>query len=514
MGIGARSMTDADVAVAVPAWAPPPDDVVTSDQQRQRSWLLSLVTIPVIVVTALAPAALGKSGLLGLVAIGAAVALILIAQSPLRVGLAVVALVPVTSGLARGLVVPGFRLSEVLIVVGALCLTALPTELRRRWSGLDRLVLVYAALGTLLPFADLFLVSGRPVDTVAIQTLLGPIQFALLYFVSSTCFRTEHALVLAQRALLLASVPVSVIGIAEAVAPPAFHDFLTRLSGTTAFNTQGYVSVARAASVFPVWLALAGYLLVILVLATALLLVGDRTVLPFWGLLIVIGLGLLALLVSLTVTITVVYAVTALYLGYRHRRLGLVVIMLGIVAATAQLAFGTLIEQRAQAQTVAPAVHRTGPSWLPQTLSYRVQIWQDQYAPSLSRYAASGFGPGFPPGVDWSHTESGYITLLLRGGVPYLAGTGLLLVGIVNRSRHELGGATTTARSALCEAAAVVVIVQVPINVTFPYFTASGLPQPAWILWGLLAAQEVRRRPRPTLARGDSIVVTEAQVAR
>jgi hypothetical protein len=395
--------------------------------------------------------------------------------------------------------VPGFRLSEVLIVVGALSVVALPTELRVKWSGLDFLVLLYLALGTLLPLADLFVVSGRPLDSVAIQTLMGPAQFALLYFVTSTCFRHNYTSVLAQRTLLLASLPISAIGILEALSPPAVHEFLTSLSGTTAFNSQGYDSVPRAASLFPVWLGLAGYLLVILILATALFLVGDREVLPSWALGLVIVLGLLALAASLTVTISLAYAATALYLGWRHRKLTVVLTMICLVVVAAHFVFGSLIQQRANAQTVSSTVYQDGPSWLPETISYRVQIWEDQYAEALGAYAATGYGPGFPSGVDWSHTESGYITLVLRGGAPYLAGAVALLVGVVQRARRESVGAASSSRSALCQAAAAVAVVQLPINLTFPYFTASGLPQAAWILWGLLAAQDTSNRPQAAI---------------
>lgn len=477
-------------------------EVLTPWQSRSRSRLLGFLCVPVIALLALAPAAVGRSPLLGFAGMALAVALVLLARNPVWIGLCVVALVPITSGLARGLVVPGLRVSEALIVLGAMCLLGLPTQLRRRWTGLDLTVLGYVALATLLPLADLFLVSGRPLDDVAIQTLFGPVQFGLLYFVASTCFRTERASVSALRALLLCSLPVAAIGILEALGPPAVHDSLIRLSGTTAFNTVGYASVTRAASVFPVWLALAGYLLVVLTLASSLLIRGDTAVLPRWCLLVVVASGVLALVATLTITIAVTYALVSVYLGWRHHRLKLVVAVLALAAAAAQLLFGTLLAQRATAQSVAAYTSRTGPSWLPQTLGYRVAVWQDQYLPALLRYGSSGYGPGFPPEVDWSHTESGYITLLLRGGVPYVAVTVVLLAAIVRTARQQTWAAATPARAALCETAALVAVLQIPINLTFPYFTASGLPQPAWIVWGLLAARtgalaHARTRPLP-----------------
>lgn len=467
----------------------------TSEQHRRRTQLLAVTAFPAIVGLALAPAALGRSGVLGLFAIVAVVAVYLIASSPVRVGLVLVALVPITAGLARGIAVPGLRISEVLIVIGALSVWALPTSLQRRWSRLDSLVLIYVGLGALLPLANL-IVGGRPLDSVAVQTVMGPVQFGILYFVVSTCFRTDRDAVRAQRWLLLASLPVSALGVAESLGPPAVHEFLLRLTRTTAFNTEGYTSVLRAASVFPVWLSFAGYLLVVLVLTTSLLLVKDRAVLPRWALLLVLVSGLMALAATLTFTVAIVYVLAALFLGWRHGRFFSILLAAGVALTVVQLAFGSLISQRAQAQTVPGSVATTAPSWLPETLVYRLDVWRGQYLESLTTFAATGYGPGFPPGVDWSHTESGYITLLLRGGVPYLAAAIVLLVGIVRRGRREAEAARTPARLALCETAVVVALAQVPLNVTFPYFTATGLPQSAWIMWGLLAGQLVKRPHR------------------
>jgi hypothetical protein len=462
------------------------EEVVSAGRAR----VLGIVAGPLIVLLSLAPAALGQPGALGAVATAVVVGLLVLARSPARLVLLAVALVPVTSGLARGLVVPGLRLSEALTVLAAVSILAMPVRLPRGWTGLDIAVLVYLLLGTVLPVVDLVLVAHGSFGSAALQTVLGPVQFVLLYLMTSAVLGRGVNAVLAQRFLLLASVLISGLAIAESAGPPVVHETLIRLTGTTAFNTQGYTAVPRAASLFPVWLGLAGYLLVVLVLAVALLLAESREVLPRWALVTVIVLGVLGLAASLTVTIGATLVAASLYLGWRNRKLPQVVGLVVAAGVVAYLVFGSLITQRADAQTVSASVQHTGPSWLPETIGYRVVVWEDQYAGVLQRYAATGYGPGFPPGIDWSHTESGYITLLLRGGIPYLAGTVALLVAVVRRARRELALAVTPSRRAVCQTALVIAVVQLPINLTFPYFTASGLPQAAWIVWGLLAARE------------------------
>ena len=40
--------------------------------------------------------------------------------------------------------------------------------------------------------------------------------------------------------------------------------------------------------------------------------------------------------------------------------------------------------------------------------------------PVLAKHLTTGYGPDFPPGLAFSYTESVYVTLLLRGGLPLL----------------------------------------------------------------------------------------------
>jgi hypothetical protein len=261
------------------------------------------------------------------------------------------------------------------------------------------------------------------------------------------------------------------------------------------FDTNGYTPVPRAASIFPIWLSLAGYLLVPLLLAIALLLSGARTVLPRWALIVVIVSAFAALLASLTITIFSAALIGALFLGWRYRRLLRVVAGTCLVAAAAATLFGTLLLQRVSAQQQVAT--KTGNPYVPQTIAYRVQIWQEQYLPALHGHWATGYGPGYPPNITWAHTESGYITLLMRGGIPYLAIAAVMLWFVVGSARKGAELASAPDRRALCEAAMALALLQPLINLTYPYLTDSGLPQPLWVVVGLLAAGEAASSARP-----------------
>jgi hypothetical protein len=468
--------------------------------RREKRGKARLNTVPVgLVWTVIAFAAIGSAILISLsplIAIMFVVGCGLflgLAPKPAVVGILVAALVPVTSGIRRGFPVPGLRISETLVVVAAVLVLMRPAAYNRaRWTSLDWAVLAYTVVGPMIEIFDV-VVSGRHLGPTAMQTAAGPIQFLLLYRVVAVVLREDRYQMLAQRALLLASIPVSALGVVEAFGPASIHSSLVSITGTTAFNAAGYTPVPRAASVFSIWLALAGYLLVVMVLAAALLLGGDTAVLPRWALIVVLALGFAALLASLTITVTIALAIAIIYLAARYRRLLQVAIGVCLAAVVSSLVFGSLVSQRVAAQQQSG--HQTGNSYLPQTLAYRIQIWREQYVGAMSGHWATGYGPTNPPNITWAHTESGYITLLLRGGIPYLAIAAVMLWFIVSRARSEGARAISPHRRALCEAAAILALLQVVINLTFPYLTDGGMPQPLWVVFGLLAAGQLSQRP-------------------
>jgi hypothetical protein len=468
-----------------------------------RRWILHRAAIPLLVASAVAPMAVGRHPVLGAVAVLGVAVMIVLAAMPVRLTLLIVILVPITSGLRRGLPAPGLRLSELLIAVAAVAVLMLPMERRPRWTPLDWAVMTFALAGAAIPLMDVFLYTRRAPGPSDLQTATGPLQFLLLYRVTADSLRSAPAQRLAQRVLLLAAVPVSLLAIAEAVGPASIQETLIRITGTTAFTTNGYTAVPRAAGVFPIWLALAGYLLVIVLLGLSLLLGKTTDVLPRWGLITVVLLAVLAIVASLSLTVVSMVIVGGTYLGWKHGQVTRIVVLLGVAGLITVTVFGSLITQRVEAQTPSQTQTRSaGPSWLPQTLAYRVEIWKEQYLGVVVRYAATGYGTGYPPEVDWSHTESGYITLLLRGGVPYLSAAGVLLYAVVRRSRRELATEPPPSRRALLYAAETLVLVQIPLNLTFPYLTASGMPQPLWIVFGLVGAQE--------LAAGRTLLLNDA----
>jgi len=474
--------------------SPAPVPRRSTNTELRLPWLVTLSTVAILAVGV----GVGLGPLFGAAALVGAAAMIYLARHPITLCLVAVAVVPVTSGLARGFPIPGFRVSELLIAFGAVVVLLIqaPRMPGPRWTAVDRLALLYCFGALTFGVVDL-MIHQVTLDSEGIQAMVGPIQFFLIYRTLAAGLITHRARVLALRWLLIASVPVSLLAIAQQAVGQRVTDLLVSATGTTVFNTPGFDPVFRATSVFPIWHALGGYLLVIVLLSVGLLLVQDREVLPIWGHAVVLVLGGAAMVLALTSTVVMGAVLGVAILGWRTGRLRQVLTWMAISAGTAVVVFYPLIASRVAEQSLATdQTPGDGTSLLPQTLQYRLGVWTDQYLPALNGSWLTGYGPAQPPGIDWHHTESGFITILLRGGLPYLMITVALIVVVAAYSLSRARTASTAAERGLASTILALAVVFPLINFFFPYITASGLPQPMWVLWGVLAASGARKFQR------------------
>ena len=168
----------------------------------------------------------------------------------------------------------------------------------------------------------------------------------------------------------------------------------------------------RATSVFPMWHPLGGYLVVVALVAIALLLLRDTEALRTVWLVGVLGLALVALVLTLTATIIAGLVLGVIVLGWATKRLRFVLTWMVLGGGALLMAFYPIVAERVDAQSTATAATPTaGDSILPQTILYRLVIWSEQYLPALRGMWLTGYGPADPPGISWGHTESGYLTL-------------------------------------------------------------------------------------------------------
>jgi hypothetical protein len=399
---------------------------------------------------------------------------------PVTAALLVVAVAPAVSGIARGLPVPGARLSEVLIAGTAVLVLLLTRIDEPPWRATDWMMLLFA-VGTLALGTAGALRHGIPFDGQSISDLLLPFQFVLITRAVTTALNRPEDRRRALRWALRTGAAVSLLAIAQRFLPPV-QDVVVRLTGSDnyAFNTLYFVP--RATGPFTIWHYLGGYLLIIALLAIALLMTGDTTVLrrPDLGLVLLLATVGIVLTLTLAVLLGLVlgYIVLALWSGRGRLWLfrGLAVgVAAGILASP--LIGGRLADQRG----------RGDDSLVPQTLSFRWDIWTEQYFPSMSGRWITGYGPAIPDEITWRYTESVYITYLLQGGL-VLVVLFLGLQAVILRQMRDLKHDGDPVRAAVGATVAAMVVVLVPLHGVFPYMVGLGLPQLFFALAGVALA--------------------------
>jgi hypothetical protein len=430
-------------------------------------------------------AALARGPLAAMAAFGVALTGFFILRWPLAGAYLLVALVPVTSGLRRDLPMPGLRLSEVLIVAIA-SLLLLTVESRRawRWGLFDWLALAYAAATLLLGLYDL-LQRGTDLTTGHLGTLLGPFQFLLLYRALLAVVRTETERRRVLALVLIASVPVSVLALVQFAGASGVTSALNAVTGANALvvHSEEVGIQDRVTGVFPHWQMLAGYLFVVVVVGFAGLLAPGRPPLRRAVLAGITTLAALAMVSSGTFVTTFGALAAALALAAWYRRLSPVAAALGATAGGAALLLGSFIQERiAFTFEAAPGTDRA--AFMPQSVAYRVELWTGELLPALTNRLLTGYGPDLPAGLTFQHTESMYLTLLFRGGVPLLliyAGLMLALAGVSWR----LVKARSPFDRMLGRTLVVLVALLAVLHLLEPYFVTSGLPHLIWILAAL-----------------------------
>src|ERR1700761_1068017 len=109
--------------------------------------------------------------------------------------------------------------------------------------------------------------------------IAGPLQFLLLFRLMRNVFRTDRERDTAMRLALWASVPISLIAIAQYVNVPKLRTLIIDLTGSGSAPTHGQGGGGvRTTTLFAHYHSLAGYLVLVLLLATTLLTMDGQQV--------------------------------------------------------------------------------------------------------------------------------------------------------------------------------------------------------------------------------------------
>ena len=434
------------------------------------------------------------AGISPLIAVGL-IAVIAVAEFAVAlnemIGLALLAaLAPATAGLARGIPIPGLRFSEALIGgVGVILLVSARRGVRAgpRWTGWRSFTLGHCAWepGTCCR-------RGSASSQSELDTLLGPLQFLLLYRATAVTARTPERRRAALRLMLWASVPVAVLALGQQFNFPGVRSLLVTLTQNDVYSATN--STARVTGPFPLWHNLAGYLLLYLFTIAALLLRGVPDVMRRGFLIAIAVIDTIALIETLSLAPIIALVAGVAILGIYYKGVSRVMVGLAVVVVAGLLVFGARIDARFT-QEYGRAPGTQGSALVPQTIQHRFDLWSTELIPALKGHVTTGFGPSLPPQfANFPYTESLYINLLYRGGVVLVAIFLALAVAMVaagiraRRDRDPL-------QQALGPTIVLGVVTLLVIGLIESYFTDDGPPQVLWMLLGLLAFRDALPLP-------------------
>ncbi len=460
-----------------------------------------LTVLALVAGTVLVGVAVSFGPLFGAVALLGVAAGVAVVHHPVGATIFLAGLTPAVAGLARGLPVPGLRISEVLVVAVATIVLLVRPRSRPgvgrdlRWRTLDWIALAYV-LSTLL-FG--LVATARQDITLALDgwgDLLGPIHFFLLYRALVIGLPTAVARARALDAVLIASIPVSILAILQAAQLPPVVSFLASITAED-FADRGSWALTRAAGPFPHWTVFGGYAFMIVLLAGALLLHTRKRHSPLllWTALLLAASGLVLTLTFGSI-IGALVCVLLLAAWSRTPVFNLAIVVAITIAASAVAA--PLLVQRYEEQFRAPSVTTTqGSPLLPGTVNARIEYWRTQYIPALQGRWLTGYGPQLPASVEWRFSESVYFAMLMRGGVPLLLVYLGLMVVAYGAGRRRARSPDEDQR-AVARAVCVAIVVLAVMQLTAPQFTLTGGPHVLWALFGVMIAGGL---PDPVAAR-------------
>lgn len=421
-------------------------------------------------------------------------------RDPVVGAVVVVAFVPALSGLSRGLVVPAFKVSEVLLMV---CVAGLLLSRPRRWravNGVDLALLLFAVAA--LCFAVYHASDGSSDLESVLRIGLQPTFLLMTWWVASRGVERPHDLAVVLRWMLLVSLVPGALSVLQFFDVAGLDQILIQLTSDGVLDEGSRAESTRVTGPFPIWHSVGGYLLVPVVLAATLLLRGDRSVLRRRWLMLVLLVDLAALVLAVTVTILVWLPVAFLVAAALAGQLRRGSVLLLAMAAAAVLAFPSVLQERVEEQSTQTSY--TAGGVLPQTVEYRILVWQRDYLPLLDEAAVAGLGNDPPADVVFTSTENQYITYALRGGLGLVAAAVLVMGALAVRSwRHARIPESarpdeddpSPARSGAMVVFGIVLFLPAALMV-WPYLTNAGLSQTLFAFAGAVLALEPRRLTR------------------
>jgi hypothetical protein len=433
-------------------------------------------------------------GVVGVLGIAATLAL---AQRPQLSIYLMVTVAPASAGLHRGLLIPGFRISEVTIVgLATLVLLFAPRTQTLTWTRVEKLLLLYAVSTVTLGGLDLA-TRHAPLNATELGTLLGPFQFMLMLRAITVALTEDRHRIRAAHCLLAAATVVGVVSLAQFGNVGPTRSVLSTLTASDLYSTSLNEGAGRVTGPFTIWHDLAGFLMPSVLLSYALFLCSRswRARLPYGTVLVITGAALLS---TATAGPTIATVLGCLYISWKRRVLHVVLAAAIPVALVVAIAFGSVFSGRAEHQLSHSSSTYQLP-FVPQTISYRYGVFEEQSAPALKGRWTTGYGPDLPPQLalgNFAYTESAYVSILLRGGVLLLAVFLLLLLAVARMAKKAQNAARDDFQWSIATVVFAMSISYLFLQLIETYLLDSGPPDAYWAFVGILLSVVARSDPK------------------
>lgn len=400
-------------------------------------------------------------------------------RRPLFGCVAVVLVVPLTAGLARGVAIPVLKPSEaiLLIVLAGVIGHHLTVHRIRPVGGLDLAIGGYVVGSIAIPWMVLTL-SRYPADLDTWRTVTSPALFLVVYYVFSRTALTEDGLKVVLNSAMLAGVLVCGIAALELVNFPGVRSFIVAnypapvLSSFRPSSTLGHYSAVGAFGALTYVVALA---------IASVRLPGFSG----WWLALVMGVSVLGVIVSQTWAPLAALPLATLIIVIYARRVPRELMVTAALGLVGLVVLWPLISARFDSQHLITAQGFA----IPESMQTRIRYWNEFIIPALSDHIWFGTGtiiPGTVPAPLTTFVDNEYLWAAFRAGILGVALLLGMLISImaVALSVRSSKDAARRALGAACLAATVMLIL---LGATAQYITFAGLSQEIAMLVGVLA---------------------------
>jgi O-antigen/teichoic acid export membrane protein len=421
--------------------------------------------------------------------------LVLVARRPVLIVYGLIVILPLTAGLARGAAVPFLRIGQALLVVGfILFVVARPTRLGKgRLTIIDLAFALFFLSEAVFPVLALYyrgehlhITDTNNIYGVSpVQTLLGPIQYYLLYRIIVATIYSEKQIITVLKLSFATSIVVSAIGILEK-AIPAFKTLVELYYPPISTSDIISDSATRIASTLQHYSGLGAYLTFTIILALVCCTALKRLKISPLFLIVTLLLNSITLVLtgSFATWIGLALGIIIVFLLIRRFPKMLILTLVGI--ALAVLLFQPFISSRLDQELGAGAIQ----GFLPQSFAFRIMLWQTIFLPAVGQYLPFGAGPTPAVLQIWPTEETQYLYMLLRGGLPYFFSYFLLMGVAVGTCWRQIKRRSGDASHLISIALLAILVCINVMNISGSYFTYAGGTQIIWTLLAMVVASE------------------------